>query len=453
MSIVPVTPCVAARIMGGRYTGPDRFLDTPITSHVLDNREAVTGSMFYCIRGERNDGHKYAAAALDASAVCCVAERPLDREPYILVPSVQKALQDLAAWYRGHVRIPVVAVVGSVGKTTMKEMVAAVLSERYCVHKTPKNLNSQLGVPLTVLGIQPEHEAAVIEIGISEFGQMDTLGRVVRPNVTVFTTVAASHLEFLGDLDGVLRAKSEIFPHTQDWLVLSGDDERLTPLSPREHTVHFGISKDCDYRAEAMESLGFDGTRFVIRTPDAQIPGTVCSYGGHLPFAAAGAAAVGSILGMTPGEISRGFARFTPTEGRANVRKAGAITVVDDCYNASPAAVRQALRSLCAQPGRRIAVLGDMKELGPASSELHREVGRLAASLPVTLICCGPEAKEIRSGAVEAGADAAWYPDLDSLLPALPGYVKPGDLVLVKASHSMSFDRVVKALCALGETL
>ena len=453
MNIVPVTPDFAAQIMGGRYIGPKSHLDTCITSHVLDNREAVSGSMFYCIRGEKNDGHRFASAALDAGAVCCVAEQPLDREPYILVPSVQKALQELAAWYRDHVEIPVVAVVGSVGKTTAKEMVAAVLSERFCVHKTPKNLNSQLGVPLTVLGIQREHEAAVIEIGISEFGQMDTLGHVVRPDITVFTSVASCHLEFLCDLDGVLRAKSEIFPHTADWLVLSGDDERLSSLFPREHTVHFGISDTCDYRAEKIENLGFDGIRFEIRTPIGQIPGTVYSYGGHLPFAAAGAAAVGSILGMTPGEISRGFARFAPSEGRANVLKAGRITVIDDCYNASPVAVRQALHSLCALPGRRIAILGDMKELGHSSPELHREVGELSAALPLKLICCGQEAKEIYSGAAASGADTAWYPDLDSLLKAIPDYVCPGDLILVKASHSMSFGRVVEALCALGESL
>ncbi len=453
MTILPVTPSVAACVMDGQYIGPESLRGMLITSHVLDNREAVSGSMFYCIRGENNDGHKYASSALDAGAVCCVAEQPLEREPYILVPSVRDALQKLASWYRSYVKIPVVAVVGSIGKTTAKEMIAAVLSQRFFVHKTPKNLNSQLGVPITVLGIQQEHSAAVIEIGISEFGQMDTLGHVVKPDITVFTAVAPCHLEFLGDLDGVLLAKSEIFPHTADWLVLSGDDERLASLSPREHTVHFGLSDTCDYRAEKIESLGFAGTRFDIRTPDGRIPGAVHSYGGHLPFAAAGAAAVGSILGMTPEEISPGFAQFIPTKGRANVLKAGPITVIDDCYNSSPATVHQALRALSVQPGRRIAILGDMKELGTASSELHREVGRLSSTLPIKLICCGKESKEIYFGASESGADAVWYPNLDSLLTAIPSFVFPDDVILVKASHSMSFGRVVEALCALGESL
>ncbi len=453
MRVVNITPKIAAQVTGGRYFGPESTMDTLITSHVLDNREVAPGSMFYCIRGERNDGHRFAAAALESGAVCCFAERSLDCQPYILVDSVQKALQDLAAWYRNFIHIPIVAVVGSVGKTTAKDMIASVLSEHYSVHKTPKNLNSQLGVPLTVLAIEPEHEAAVIEIGISEFGQMDKLGHVVRPDITVFTSVAACHLEFLGDLGGVLRAKSEIFPHTADWLVLSGDDERLAALHPRTHTIHFGISANCDYRVEMIDSLGFDGTRFLIHTPDACIPGMIRSYGGHLPFAAAGAAAVGELLGMVPEEISRGFSHFIPTEGRANVHKTGKITIIDDSYNASPASVHQALLSLCELPGRHVAILGDMKELGPTSAVLHRDLGRFSASLPLRLVCCGPEAEEIRSGAVSAGGTAVWYPTLEALLPALSGLIRAGDLILVKASHSMSFGRIVDELCALGEML
>ncbi len=448
-----ITPVIAAQVMAGEYHGDAAGGSTPVTSFILDNREARPGAMFFALKGERTDGHKYAPAALAAGAVCCVCERPIEKEPYILVSNVQAALQALAAWYRKQLTLPIVAVVGSVGKTTAKEMIAAVLSVRFHTHKTPKNLNSQLGVPLTVLAIQPQHEAAVIEMGISEFGQMDTLGAVVQPDMVVFTTVASCHLEFLGDLAGVLRAKGEIFPHTKrDGLaILSGDDAYLRDFNPGIAKYTFGASEGCDYRVLDAKPQGFTGIEFRLSTPQGEIPGEIPAFGQHLPLSAAAAAAVGQRLGMTAEEIAQGFTRYTAVGGRANVKCTDYLTVIDDCYNASPAAVAASLRSLCAQPGNRVAILGDMKELGPDSPKYHRETGALAASLPLSaILCCGPESAPMYEGAASGSAPAFYYADKAALLADLENRISRDDLVLVKASHSMGFDEIVARLLELS---
>jgi len=450
MKPITITPDIVAEVTGGTYHGTAENAAAEITSYVMDNREAKPGSLFFCMVGERVDGHRFAPAAMEAGAVCAVCEKPINCEPYVLVPSVVDALQKLAAWYRSQLTIPVIAVVGSVGKTTAKEMLSSVLSVRYVTHKTPKNLNTQLGVPLTVLSIRPEHEAAVIEAGISEFGQMDRLGAILKPDVVVFTTVASCHLEFLGDLDGVLRAKSEIFPHMrkEGLAVLSGDDVRLSSLEPGVSRCTFGAADGCTYRASDVESLGFHGIRFNIHTPYGIIPGEIPAFGQHLPLAAAAAAAVGLHLGLNAEEISEGFRHYAPVGGRANVRTNGCVTVIDDCYNANPASMAASLRSLCGEPGRKIAILGDMKELGPDSPKYHEELGSLASSLPLShLLTCGPEARAIFSGAAKnETVPVTHFEDRAAMISALPGIIRKDDLVLVKASHSMQFEDVVAAL-------
>ena len=437
-------------------TGGDLFIcgaePRPVTGVVRDSREVRPGDLFLCIPGERVDGHDFAPAAWGAGAACCLAQRPLvsPAGPYILVPDVLRAVQKLAAWYRGQLRIPIVGIVGSVGKTTAKEMTAAVLGARWNVLKTPANLNNELGVPLTLLSIGPEHEAAVVEMGISDFGEMDRLGAMVRPDLCLFTVVGHAHLEFLGDLDGVLRAKAEVFRHMppDGAAILNGDDEKLAACSPGVPRILCGLNERNDLRAEKLRVIGTDMIRFEIAGRGLRFDAGIHAYGVHNVTAALLAAAAGLRLGMTPEEIVRGLDAYRPMSGRSMVEKVGELTVINDCYNANPDSTAAALHALAALPSPRMAFLGDMKELGPREAELHYETGALSAKLGIEkAVLCGPLAEHMARGRRETapGADTKWYATLNELLASdLP--LKGRWSVLVKASHSMGFERIVQAL-------
>jgi UDP-N-acetylmuramoyl-tripeptide--D-alanyl-D-alanine ligase len=452
--MTPVSLETIARVTDGTLVGgADRRNDT-ITGVVRDNRDAYAGCLFACIKGANVDGHDYANEAFSAGAICAIAERELENAtaPYILVSSTLHALQLLAEYYRGLFDIPVIGVTGSVGKTTAKEMSAAVLSERCDGLKTEKNQNNELGVPLTIFELEPRHTAAVIEMGISRFGEMSVLAEIVRPTICITTTIGYCHLDALGDLDGVLRAKSEVYPYmARDGIaVVYGDDERLRALDPGIRKITFGLGSGNDYRAENVISHGTDCVTCDIVTPTARFPVTIPAFGEHTALAALAAAAVGESLGMTGDEIAAGITRYVPVEGRANVIQANGITVIDDCYNANPNSVKASLKALCALPGRRVAILGDMLELGKDSNELHREVGMYAARQGLDcLICQGEKAEFIYKGMVASKVETIkgyHFPMREALYERLPELIKPGDTVLIKASHSMDFQSIAKRL-------
>lgn len=456
MSMKPLSLETIARVTGGRYVGPDALRGTCITGVVRDNRQVQPGNLFLCIRGARADGHSFAPAAYAAGAACCLAEQPLDNAagPYILVDSTLRALRALAAHYRTLFRIPVVGVTGSVGKTGAKEMTAAVLSRRFNVLKTPENLNNEIGVPLTVLSLQEEHQAAVIEMGISDFGEMSRLADIVRPDICIMTNIGYCHLEALGDLEGVLRAKSEVFQFMKPdaTAVVCGDDELLGTFDPGIRKITFGLGRQNTVHAENVRNLGFEGIVCDIVHGDSRISAHIPAFGSHMVLAALAAAAVGLTLGLSDEEIVRGIADFQPVGGRANVRRSGYITVIDDCYNANPNSVSAALLSLAGIQGRRVAVLGDMLELGTNSDQLHRDVGVLVGKLGIdALICCGKSAEFIYKGLISTGIRIpAWhFPMKEALLHTLPSLIRRDDTVLVKASHGMHFEELVRALLEL----
>jgi UDP-N-acetylmuramoyl-tripeptide--D-alanyl-D-alanine ligase len=461
LGMKPVTLAALTDVTRGRYFGDTAALGRAITGVVTDSRDAFEGCLFVCVKGERADGHDFCGAAAAAGAVCALAERvppPGSVRSYILVESALSALRAFGEYYRGLFSIPVIGVTGSVGKTTVKEMTAAVLGTRFNVHKTHMNLNNEIGVPLTLLSMREEHTAAVIEMGISDFGEMDRLARMALPTVCVVTAIGYCHLDTLGGLDGVLRAKSEVFRRmTPDGAaVLNGDDETLRGFSPGVRTVvTYGFGPRCDFRAENVTPRGTDGVSCdIVFSCDplgvsgrfgAEIP----AFGEHFAQAALAACAVGKLLGLSDGEIARGLLAYKPVAGRANVINTGRITVIDDCYNANPNSVSAALKALCSLPGRRVAVLGDMNELGYRSEELHRETGNLAARLGLDcLICCGERAEWIYKGFIAGGGgpESYHFPFMDALLLRLPGLVRDGDAVLVKASHSHRFDKIADEL-------
>lgn len=447
-----LTPQKIAEITGGKYIGDESARGIRVAGAARDNREIKPGNLFVCIRGARVDGHDFAGKAYESGAVCCLAERELSNAqgPYVFVRSTLEAIKAVGKYYRNLFNIPVIGITGSVGKTTAKEMTAAALGAKFNVLKTPENLNNELGVPLTLLSLDARHEAAVIEMGISEFGEMSRLAEMVRPDICVMTKIGYSHLEALGDLSGVLQAKSEVFAFMKPdgVAILNGDDELLREYDPGMRKITFGLESYNDFHAENIRAVGTDAVMFNIISDTGSFPVKIPAYGSHLTPAALAAAAVGRRLGMTDDEICGGFLAYESVDGRANVVDTGFITLIDDCYNANPNSVRAALTSLSTFTGRRVAILGDMFELGEQSEQLHREIGTFAAHSGVdSLICCGDKAVYMYEGYLSAGGDNIWYFPLKAeLITALPELIEKNDAVLVKASHGMQFEEILPHL-------
>lgn len=441
--------------VNGEYVGDPALLVREISAVVTDSRKTVPDCLFAAIRGEMNDGHDYIPSSFRSGALCALAEHAAEGEtaPVILVKDTVAALGDLAGFYRSRFNIPIVGVTGSVGKTTAKEMISLVLSQHFIVHKTEKNFNNNLGVPLTLFGLTEEHEAAVIEMGISHFGEMAQLGRMVRPDMALYTTIGSAHLEFLGDFDGVLKAKTEMLDYLPEngTVFINGDDKTLRKLRCRQNVCSFGLSPGCGVTAENVRFLGSEGMALTIVSGSRRFNVRIRSFGLHMVTAALGAAAVGLKMGLTDDEIASGIAAYEPVGGRSAIVKTGLITIVNDCYNANPTSVASALDSLLLLPGRHVAILGDMLELGEAGLRLHRDTGVHAAGCGVDLLLTSGELSEAtHEGAEKAGCkNALHFESKRELISALPELIKPGDAVLVKASHSKKYEEIVEALKAL----
>ena len=439
-----LTPGVLREITSGEAAGELPAFE--ITAITTDSRTVVPGCLFAAIPGQNADGHDFIPMAAEKGAACVLCSRFVDADiPQIRVEDTLAALRQIAAFYRCQFDIPFVGITGSVGKTTAKEMIGAVLSERFHTLRTEKNFNNELGVPLTLFRLREEHEAAVVEMGISDFGEMTRLAEMVHPDIAVFTLIGDAHLEFLGDRAGVLRAKAEIVSGMpEDGVVIAnGDDETLRGRDFGRRTVWFGLGADCGVRAADIENEGTFAVRCVIEAGNRRIPVRIPAFGRHLVYAALMGAAVGLELGLTDEEIARGVAAFETVGSRGRVLDTGSLTILDDCYNANPTSTSAALDTLASMPGRHVAILGDMLELGESGPALHEEVGRKAASAAELVLACGAVSRSIADG---AGDGALWFKDTKALIGALPSVIRPGDAILVKASHAMGFDAVVEAL-------
>lgn len=451
-----LTPQKIAEIANGEYIGSNPGRSTFITGAARDNREVKQGDLFVCVRGARTDGHLYANEAFRSGAACCLAERtiPDAKGPYVLVESTLDAVKQVAGYYRRQFDIPVIGVTGSVGKTTTKELVSAVVGAKFKVHKTEGNLNNELGVPLTLLALKEWHEASVIEMGISGFGEMGRLAGMVRPDIFIITKVGYSHIDELGDLNGVLKAKTEAIAYMgpDGIAILNGDDALLYEYDPGMRKITFGLERHNNYRAENIRMEGMDYVAFETANDMERFPVRIPAYGNHIPQMALPAIIVGKLLGLSNGEICSGLLAFTPVSGRADMCDTGYVTLINDSYNANPHSVESALTSLSSLPGRHVAILGDMLGLGALSDGLHREVGGFCADAGIdALICCGEKAAHIRDAFKAAGGNVAhYYPDKTGLIKALPGLIKKGDAVLVKASHGMQFEELIPVLKELA---
>lgn len=440
-----LTPVVIRDITRGDTVG-ELPLDE-ITAITTDSRTVVPGCLFAAIPGARVDGHDFIASAAEKGASCILCNRFVEADiPQICVKDTQKALCEIAAFYRSQFEFPFVGVTGSVGKTTAKEMIASVLSSCFNTLRTEKNFNNELGVPLTLFRLQKDHEAAVVEMGISDFGEMTRLSDMVRPDIAVFTLIGDAHLEFLGDHAGVLKAKAEILSGMPpDGLVIAnGDDPMLKDHKFGCRTIRFGFGENCDVRAENWGADGETAMSCVIVSGERRIVATIPAFGLHMIYAALMGAAVGMELGLSDQEIQSGIANYKTVGSRGRILHRGGIVILDDCYNANPTSCRSSLESLSMLPGRKVAVLGDMLELGESGPALHQALGEYASALGVRVIACGELSRCTTYG---AGAGALWFENTDALISALPALIREGDSILVKASRGMHFETVVNALC------
>lgn len=436
-----------AQACGGEYIGDEEKKVIAVTDVVIDSRLVKKGSLFVAIRGERTDGHLYIKNAFAAGAACAVSEERVDTDcPYILVKSSEQAIKDIAEYYRGMFdNIEVIGITGSVGKTSTKEMIASVLSQEYTVHKTQGNFNNELGVPLTLLAMPEDTEVAVVEMGISDFGEMTRLSKMVRPTVCVLTNIGCCHLENLGDRDGVLKAKTEMFNYKADdaLIFVNGDDDKLSTV--QGVTAAYGLKETNDYYAENIRNSGANSVECTLCFGDTRLDVTIPALGNYMVANALAATAVAKAFKMTDESIVKGIADYTTVGSRANLIDTGIIKIIDDCYNANPTSVKAALETLCNMQGRKVAVLGDMKELGAKERELHEEVGRYAAQCGVNvIITVGDLAKSIGDSA--NGAEVCRFESVDDAVEEIDTILHKGDVVLVKASHSMHFENIVNAL-------
>ncbi|MBQ9617061.1 MAG: UDP-N-acetylmuramoyl-tripeptide--D-alanyl-D-alanine ligase [Oscillibacter sp.] len=426
-----------------------------ITAVSTDSRNITPGCLFVPLVGDRFDGHDYIPDALNAGAAGCLCSRAPDAlradKFYIRVQDTQQALGALASACREKFDIPFIQITGSVGKTTTKEMIAAVLQQKLHILKTEGNLNNQIGVPLTLLKLDPTDEAAVIETGMNHFGEIEYLGSLIRPDLAVITNIGDAHIEYLGSREGVLRAKCEIFTHLREGglVILNGDDPLLNQVAPPFRTVRCGYSPGCQVRITDFFDMSVEGIRCTVQTERDTYHLEVPSPGAYMAIPAAMAVAVGEALGLNKGEITRGVAEYVPTGSRMHVlRLRGNRIVLDDCYNANPQSVTAALEVLSrTECDKRVAVLGDMGELGGYARKAHYNVGALTAMLGIDyVVAIGPRAADIAEGAVQNGGDAVHFDTKEAAMSELKKQLEPNSAMLVKASHAMNFGRIVAEL-------
>lgn len=430
--------------------------DTVITSVSTDSRNIAPGTLFVPIKGERTDAHNFIGAAFESGASASLTQEHSqmeDNHAWIRVTNTVEALQQIASAYRKRFCIPFVGITGSVGKTTTKEMVALALSAKLNVMKTEGNFNSQIGLPLTMFRLKEEHEAAVIEMGMSNFGEMARLAQIAAPDYAVVTNIGISHIEQLKTQQNIRSEKLHITDrfHQGSVLLLNGDDELLAELRGEldAKIVYFGTKPWCDFRAEHIESEA-GSTTFTLFTPETSARVRIPTLGMHNVINALAGLAVAQTLGVPLDGAIKKLAEYQPLAMRQQIHSVNGMTIIDDSYNASPDSIRSSVDVLCSfHSGKRVAVLADMLELGEFSQQAHYDVGAYAAQAGVdVLITVGTRAEQIAKGTQSVKPDMTCFicTSNEEAIQKLQSLLTCGDAVLVKGSRGMHTDEIVKAL-------
>lgn len=438
-----------ARETGTEYTGADMAVNSVST----DTRELPEGCLFIALKGDNFDGHEFIGQALDSGAALAVAERPGDwpRDRVLRVKDTRAVLMTIARMHRETLPAKVVAITGSVGKTTTKEMTARVCEAAFKTLKTEKNLNNEIGLSKTILSLDESFGAAVLEMGSDGPGQISGLSLTAKPDIGIVTGIGVSHIEAFGSREGIFAEKMDICAGLADGsdLILCGDNDLLKTVErPNLRVLRYGIENaDChalardirEYPDRAEFNILWDGKRF-----EAQIP----ALGRHNVLNALAAFSAGVCLGIPPQIAADALKNYRPSGMRQNIVVHNSYTVVEDCYNASPDSMRAALDTLDGfNEGRRVAVLSDMLELGEESGRFHFEIGEYAASRADCLLCTGGLSRYYADGARSVGMENAFhYDNQEQLFEVLQSLLKPGDVVWFKASRGMRLEQVIEEL-------
>lgn len=433
--------------------------DIEITDVSTDTRTISEGSLFVTLRGANFDGADFAKDAVEKGAVAVVAQRKIEGVKTLIVDNCNKALMDIAAFYRQTLPAFTVAVTGSVGKTTTKDFIALVLSKKYKTYKTQGNLNNEIGVPKTLFSMDKSYGAGVIEMGMNHAGELSRISRAVKPDMVVITNIGYSHIENLGSKENILKAKLEALDYAKPDapLVLCYDDKMLCnheQFSRGRRVLTYSIkSKDADVYAQNIKE-DESSVLFDIVYGDKVYSARLCVLGSHNVLNALCAFCIGMYFGVEPDEILTALSEYTPSGLRQNVSQINGVTVIADCYNASPDSMKSALSVLSSTKteGKKIAVLGDMLELGSFSVKLHKKVGEYAVKADVdTLVCVGSDAKEIANTAMGRIENVAYFENKADAVEYLNGTLLSGDTVLFKASRGMKFEEIMNSLKLLKQ--
>ena len=464
------TPVEMAEVMHGTLEIYGEYdANTPQTGLTTNSKEAGDGIIFCAIRGSRVDGSDFIAEAVQAGSRCFICQRLPDNAkncglPFcaILVDDVIAAIGTLAGWYRGFSKAKFVGITGSVGKTTTKEFVAAVASAAFKTHKTKGNLNNELGLPLTLLDLSPDDEVSVIEMGMSALGEIEYMTKLVRPDIAIVTNIGTSHLATLGTRENICRAKMEIrlgLPEDGK-LILNADEPLLFAQAETLEKKPLFMSiynRNGDFRAvnirQKIDCIVYDLIYANKAITNVEIP----AIGKHNVYNSLAAYAVGVLLGMTDDQIRRGLKSFVGADMRQKIYEVGDITVIDDCYNASPESMRAAIDVLVSMTSKRnarpAALLGDMLELGEYSRLMHDQLGQYAAQMQVQkLFCFGMMADIVAEAAIKKGirADNVYVSldtrDAQAMADMILTALRPGDILLVKASRAVQAERVIECM-------
>ncbi len=445
-----ITVKQAAAWCGGQYE--EKYADVAFLGANMDSRKLEPGQLFIALEGER-DGHDYIPAAFEKGAAAVLCRRKVGDYPAIYTENPHDALGMIAAGERQRIGMQVVGVTGSVGKSTTKEMIACCLEGDYRVSKTPANFNNDIGMPMAILAMPDTTQVAVLEMGMSDFREIAYLAQIGKPDAAVITNVGTMHIEQLGTRQGILQAKLEILEGLKEGgtLCLCGDNDLLWGARDtlgREATYFGAENEACQVKASAIEEAQ-GSLSFHVKAWNTELDVTIPVEGLHFVPDALAAVSIALSMGVSPQAITRRLADFRNMEGRQEIFQVNGYTVISDCYNAGPESMAAALAVLGKRQGRKIAVLGDMLELGSQTQAEHYRIGRIAAENAQVVLAYGPNAPRVVNGAVTGGIHpnhAIAFDDRDRLAKRLKNLVCPGDVLLFKGSHGMHMELVLQQL-------
>lgn len=445
------------KVVDGRLVYKDEnILEKSIVNVSTDTRTITEGQLFVPLVGENFNGHRFIEVAFENGAICALSQEKIETDkPIIIVEDTLKALAGLAKYYLSLFKIPVVAVTGSTGKTTTKELIYSVINQGFKALKTEGNFNNEVGLPLTVFRLDDSIEAVVLEMGMSHFDEIHRLSEIACPDVAVITNVGVSHIENLGSRDGILKAKCEIFDFLKEngVKILNYDDDKLSTLKGDDICFFSTNDKNAKYYAENIKEKPLESISCIINTPKDSFEVNIPLPGLHMVSNALAATAVGEALGLTSAQIKKGIEEFKSAKMRMDIIKTDSFKVINDVYNANPNSVKAGIDVLAVAEGRKVCILGDMLELGDKAPMLHFETGEYASEKKIdVIVSIGDMAENLYKGALskaENKDNCYYFKTQEEFFDNLDRVLKKGDTILVKASRGMKFEKTTEKLISL----